>query len=437
MFGYYMQLGLRSLRRNAGLTALMIMSIAIGVATSMTTYSVFRATAGDPLPHKSSRLFVPQIDNWGPEQTAELDGEPPRAMSYIDTIALMRDRRAERQTALYPITALILPSEPSVMPFRVNSYAAYTDTFAMFDVPFLFGGGWSKAEDESRAAVAVIGKSLNDTMFDGANSVGKEIDVDGRNYRIMGVMGDWNPQPVFFDALNTGGFDEPVQLFVPFTHAIEQQLPSIGNQSCYKTPDAGWDTWLQSECAWIAYWVELPNPASVETYRNYLHSYSAQQQKAGRFNWPPNVRLRDMMAWLDYLKVVPPESKISLLLGLGFLLICLVNTIGLLLAKFMRRASEIGVRRALGASRSAIYQQFLVEAGTVGLAGGLLGLPLTGLGMLYADLVFEPEIARLAELDVSLAILTMVVAVVATILAALYPIWRAAQVQPAWQLKTS
>jgi putative ABC transport system permease protein len=111
-----------------------------------------------------------------------------------------------------------------------------------------------------------------------------------------------------------------------------------------------------------------------------------------------------------------------------------VNTIGLLLAKFMRRASEIGVRRALGASRSAIYQQFLVEAGTVGLAGGLLGLPLTGLGMLYADLVFEPEIARLAELDVSLAILTMVVAIVATILAALYPIWRAAQVQPAWQL---
>jgi putative ABC transport system permease protein len=121
----------------------------------------------------------------------------------------------------------------------------------------------------------------------------------------------------------------------------------------------------------------------------------------------------------------------------GFLLICLVNTIGLLLAKFMRRASEIGVRRALGASRSAIYQQFLVEAGTVGLAGGLLGLPFTGLGMLYADLVFEPEIARLAELDVSLAMLTMVVAVVATILAALYPIWRAAQVQPAWQLKTN
>jgi len=69
---------------------------------------------------------------------------------------------------------------------------------------------------------------------------------------------------------------------------------------------------------------------------------------------------------------VPPESRVSLMVSLGFFLICLVNTIGLLLAKFMRRSGEIGVRRALGASRREIYTQFLIEAGTVGLAGGLL-----------------------------------------------------------------
>jgi putative ABC transport system permease protein len=437
MFGYYIQLDLRSLKRNVGLTALMIMSIAVGVATSMTTYAVFRATAGDPIPQKSSLLFVPQIDNWGPEQNAERGGEPPRMMSYLDTIALMRDQRAKRQTALYPVTALVVPSDASILPFRVNSYAAYTSAFQMFEVPFLFGAGWSAAEDESLAAVAVISRSLNDKLFGGENSVGKEIRIDSRNYRVTGIMDDWDPQPVFFDAANTGGFDEPVQLFVPFKHAISLEFPTIGNRSCYKTPDAGWNAWLQSECAWISYWAELPDPASVDAYRNYLNSYSAQQQQSGRFNWPPNTRLRDMMEWLDYLKVVPTESKISVLLGLGFLLICLVNTIGLLLAKFMRRASEIGVRRALGASRGAIYQQFLVEAGAVGLAGGLLGLPFTGIGMLYTDLVFEPEVARLAKLDVSLAVLTMVVAVLSTIIAALYPIWRAAQVQPAWQLKTN
>jgi len=108
-----------------------------------------------------------------------------------------------------------------------------------------------------------------------------------------------------------------------------------------------------------------------------------------------------------------------------------------LLAKFMRRAAEIGVRRALGAPRREIYHQFLVEAGTVGLAGGVLGLLLTALGMLGVGLLFEPEIARLAHLDLSLVAMTLLVAIVATVLAAFYPTWRAARVQPAWQLKSN
>ncbi len=437
MLVYYFQLGLRSLKRNPVLTALMVVSIAVGVAASMTTYAVLRATSSNPIPEKSSQLFVPQIDNGGPNLSVENDGEPPRTLSYIDTIALMRDKRATRQTALYTVEATVLPSDPALLPFHANTYASYADTFPMFDIPFLFGSGWSAAEDEARAPVAVISRSLNDKLFKGANSVGQQIEVDKQRYRISGVMDRWNPQPVFFDAVNTKGFDEPVQMFIPFTRAIDLQLQSNGNTSCYKTPDAGWDALLQSECTWILFWAELPDAASVQNYRDYLLNYSAQQQSSGRFDWAPNVRLRNVVQWLDYLKVVPQESRIAALLGAGFLLICLVNTIGLLLAKFMRRAPEIGIRRALGARRIAIYQQFLVEAGTIGLAGGVLGLLLTGLGVLCTDLVFEPEIARLARLDVSLVLLTVTLAMVATVTAALYPIWRAAQVQPAWQLKSN
>jgi len=125
------------------------------------------------------------------------------------------------------------------------------------------------------------------------------------------------------------------------------------------------------------------------------------------------------------------------MVSVGFFVICLINTIGLLLAKFMRRAPEIGVRRALGAPRRQIYGQFLIEAATVGLAGGLMGLLLTAVGMLGVGLLFESAIARLAHLDLSLVALTMVVAIFATVLAAFYPAWRAAQVQPAWQLKSN
>ena len=64
-------------------------------------------------------------------------------------------------------------------------------------------------------------------------------------------------------------------------------------------------------------------------------------------------------------------------------------------------------------------------------------LLLTGLGVMGVSLVFEPDIAKLATLDVSLVLLTMLVAILATVLAAFYPTWRAAQVQPAWQLKSN
>src|SRR6476469_9779612 len=101
MFGYYFQLGARSLRRNPALTVLMVTAIGFGVAASMITYSVFRAVSGNPIPAKSAQLFTPQIDSWGPQQN--LRGEPPEALGYADAMALMRAHEAKRQTLLYPV----------------------------------------------------------------------------------------------------------------------------------------------------------------------------------------------------------------------------------------------------------------------------------------------------------------------------------------------
>jgi putative ABC transport system permease protein len=135
--------------------------------------------------------------------------------------------------------------------------------------------------------------------------------------------------------------------------------------------------------------------------------------------------------------VVPRDTKVSLLVAMGLLLVCLVNTVGLLLAKFLRRSGEIGVRRALGAPRKAIYLQFLTEAGMVGAAGGVLGLLLTGVGVASVGLVLPKSISDLARLDLSLLAITLLVAVLATLLAGLYPTFRASRVQPAWQLKSN
>jgi putative ABC transport system permease protein len=435
MFAYYLQLGLRSLRKNPMLTALMVMAIGFGVAASMTTYSVFRATSRDPIPQKSSVLFETQVDAFGPENIE--NGEPAPALTYTDATAILRAHKATRQSIIYPVNVSVIPDDPARLPMRQGAYANGSDMFAMFDVPFIQGQGWTRDDDEKHASVVVITRALSEKLFNGIQSVGKQVNLDGRLFRIVGVIDNWSPQPVFFDVPNTGGFDEGATVYMPFTRAVDLQLPTNGNNNCVKEPEQGWEGYLRSECIWLSLWSEMGSQSEVDAYRNYLNGYAAEQQRAGRWNWAPNVKVRNVTDWLDVQKVVPKESTISLVVSLGFLVICLVNTVGLLLAKFLRRAPEIGVRRALGASRGDIYAQFLIEAGAVGIAGGLLGLVLTGLGILGTRLVFPEDIARLATVDPVLILLTLLTAVVASVVAAFYPTWRAAQVQPAWQLKSN
>ncbi|EIL99662.1 peptide ABC transporter permease [Rhodanobacter thiooxydans] len=437
MFSYYLELALRSLKRSPGLTALMVLAIGFGVAASMTTWSVFRAVSGDPIPWKSAQLFVPQIDNWGPNGRSN-DGEPPNAMDYADAMALMRDHRAKRQSAMYQISPSVVPAEAGKHPLNVSGHAVYGEFFPMLDVPFKYGSGWRASDDENRAAVVVISSKLNQKLFGGAASVGRSVNIEGRDYRVVGVLEDWNPQPRFYDVVNSGGFSvNGDDVFLPFLTAIQTGMSNDGNTNCNAVPkESGFVGLQRSECVWIAFMAELDTGA-VAAYRDYLDGYARDQQRAGRFAWAPNGRLRDLRAWLDNQHVVPSDTKVSLLVALGLLLVCLVNTVGLLLAKFLRRSSEIGVRRALGAPRAAIYTQFITEAGIVGLAGGVLGLLLTGVGVASVGWVLPKDIAALARVDLSLLLLTLLVAVIATVLAGLYPTFRASRVQPAWQLKSN
>jgi putative ABC transport system permease protein len=181
--------------------------------------------------------------------------------------------------------------------------------------------------------------------------------------------------------------------------------------------------------------VELDTPAAAAAYRDYLVSYSEQQRAAGRFERPTSVRLRNVMEWLEFKRVVPSDVRLQTWLAFGFLVVCLVNTVGLLLAKFLRRSGEIGVRRALGASRREILTQFLVEAGVVGLTGGLLGLGLALAG-LWAVRQQPASYADLAHLDPLMLASTFALALLAGLLAGVLPAWHACRISPAIQLKT-
>jgi putative ABC transport system permease protein len=436
MFQYYFRLGLRSLRRNTILTGLMIAAIAVGIGACMTALTVFRAMSGDPIPQKSSQLYTPQIDNWAPERPP--NGSPDgleRLLSYIDVTAFKQAHGGKRQAAMFASVLSLRPADPQQKPFKAVTRTTDTDFFPMFEVPFKYGRPWSAVEDENRSAVVVLTHEINDRLFGGQNSVGKTVRLDGEPYTVVGVLDEWQVLPKFYD-LQTQPFGRDDQLFIPFTRGIDKQMKVQGSIQCNGDSGSGFDGLLKSECIWLQYWVELPTRADADKYRAFLNNYAAEQQRLGRFHWAPHTQLRNVMEWLRYQHVVPNEVRILILVSFGFLLVCLMNAMGLMLAKIMGRAGDIGVRRALGASRSAIFAQCLIETGVVGLAGGLFGLGLTALGLWAARSLLAKNFAVLAHLDFTDMGIAVFLALGATVLAGLYPTWRAAHVQPAWQLKT-
>jgi len=433
MLSYYFQLGLRSLRRNPVLTLLMVIGIALGIAASMTTLTVMHLMGSDPIPWKSDKLHYVQMDNWDINNSYYDDGRPPDQVTYRDAVALMEAGKADKQAAMFKIALPIQPENPQVKPFQSLGRVTYSDFFGMFEPPFAYGGAWDRAQDKEHARVVVLTKATNEKLFGGQNSVGKNVRMDGIDYSVVGVLGDWKLRARYYDLTN-GAFADPEEFFMPFTTAIDLKRRGSGNNSCFKTPGDGWDAYLQSDCIWMQMWVQLDSPARLAEYKSFLDNYVNEQKKLGRFARPLNNKLLDVNEWMRDQQVVSRDVEVQTGLGFAFLAVCLVNTIGLLLAKFTRKAGEVGLRRALGASRREVFTQFMIESGVVGLTGGLLGLVLTGVGLMAVRALYSTY-KSVAQLDLSMVGMTIALAVFSAIVAGLYPTWRACRVQPAAQLK--
>jgi putative ABC transport system permease protein len=439
MLGYYLQLALRTLRRNVVLTSLIIAAVGVGIGAYMTVLTVLIAMSGDPIPDKSDKLFVPQIDVWGPSTRPKGEsGETrlPPQFTYRDVTAFMQAHMAPRQAAMYPVGLDATP--PSGIPFSQGGRATYRDFFAMFEVPFQSGAPWSVQDEADRADVVVLSKTLAARLFPHSSAVGQTVSLGGRLYRVTGVVDAWSPMPRFYDVVNANAFGSVEDFFIPFTTAIGHQMQTDGNYNCATLPASGWSGKLSGECIWFGFWAELPDAAAVRKYTQYLINYSAEQRRLGRFHWPPLVHVSNVRQWLDLMHVIPNEVRVNSLLAFGFLAVCLVNAVGLMLARFSARVNEFGVRRALGATKADIFLQCLMETGVVGVLGGILGLALTALGLAgnRASLGSLAQTAtRLTHLDPAVMALTVALAVGATLCSGLYPTWRATRVQPAGQLK--
>ncbi len=285
----------------------------------------------------------------------------------------------------------------------------------------------------------MLSKESNEKAFGGENSVGRTVRLGDNEFRVVGVLDDWEPAPKYYD-LNNGNFQESEDVFIPFLWGETLELPAVGNTNCWKSqPIESFRDFLNSECVWVQMWAELPDRDTRERYQGFVDNYVRGQKTAGRLPRPLNNRLFDVDAWLDFNRVVKKDNRVLIGIALLFLAVCLVNVVGLLLSKFLNGAAMTGLRRALGASRKDVIRQHMTEVLLLGLAGGVLGLLLAAAGLAGIRVIYGENYDRydqLTQIDPVVVLLTLGLSLLAGAVAGLYPAWRIGHTSPAVYLKT-
>jgi putative ABC transport system permease protein len=446
LLGYYLRLAAKTLTRNPGLTALMVGAIALGIAIAVTTLTEIHLLSGDPIWWKSKRLYAVTMDDYPlslpPAKAAVHIELGPPDLTYMDATRLEASRIPERSAIMFQTSGVLTGGAPRSRSDRALGRVTTADFFEMFDVPFLYGSGWSASADRNPEPVVVLSRLENEKLFGGENSVGRTVRWNDHPFRIIGVLDDWLPQPKFYD-MDAGATAPPEQVFIPWGWGRTLGLPPT-DYSCFK-PKLLEMYAAGSECIFVQMWAELPSAEARQRMQRFMDNYWSDQHSAGRFPRPRNNRLTSVGEWLSGRNFLADGERLATLVAFAFLAVCLVNVVGLVLAKFLSGAASSGVRRALGASRRQIVLQHLVQAGVLALIGAVVGLVLAELALwamavwiatLNAQSVLGvPYEARSHSSLVSFA-WAAVLAIVVALTTGLYPAWRIGRLPPGRYLKS-
>jgi len=451
MFFYQCQLAWRSIKKNPILCGLMILSLASGIAAAMVCYTQQYAVTRNPLMHKDDTLFILQTDSW--DLKAAYHGQPlndmPDTMSYRDVTALMRSDIPIRKTAMVHTGGVVSVPGSDAKPFLAASRISTRDYFAMFEETFVLGDVWSKAADDSFQNVVALSEDTNKRLFQGQNSIGKTILFEGKLYQVIAIVKQQSGQKNKIQDVERGVNGGDTQLYFPFGLLTDHEITIWAG--AYECPEdlhdygTGFQVHLKDACSWLTYWVEFDKTSKKQDYEEFIKQYILDQKTQGFYPRPLRFALSNATQKLVIDRYDSGFYALLVKLGFGFLLVCTINCIAMLLAKFLKHAPESGVRRALGASRTAIFYQHLLESAFIGILGGLLGLVFTyvGLALLRHGFAAIPQPSGVSQQhsdsifvpDTHILILTIVLAVAASLCAGLYPAWRICRTPAAQYLK--
>jgi putative ABC transport system permease protein len=308
---------------------------------------------------------------------------------------------------------------------RIQSSLKRTDAefWRILGFDFLEGGPLTTEDVAEARSVAVINATTRRRFFGDASAVGKPIEADGQRFRVVGVVPD-------VPELRSVPFAD---IWVPTTTAksdtYKRELLG-GFGAIYLAGSTADLPGMRAEFASRMKRVELPKGydrlmVALETHLEHVASRLVGATPLGMF-----------MSETDASLSLPRFWAAVFVLALMFMLLPTVNLVNLSVSRIMERASEIGVRKAFGASSRTLVGQFVVENVTLTLVGGLLGFVLSALAL---EVLSGSGLVSYAHFTLNLRVFFygLALATFFGVLSGTYPAWRMSRLQPVEALKGS
>ena len=298
---------------------------------------------------------------------------------------------------------------------KIKSFLKRTDGefWEILEFDFIEGGPYTRDDEQNANFVAVINEATRKRFFNGEPAVGKTIDVDGQRFRVVGVVRDVSfLRPVPFS-------DIWVPISTSKTDAYRTQLQG-GFWAMLLARNAADFSMIQEEYKSRIAQMEFPNPeefneaaSGAETFFEFTSRMFSPDQTENH----PGMLLVGIVILMVIFMILPT-----------------VNLVNLNVSRIMERASEIGVRKAFGASSWTLVGQFVVENVLLTLTGGILGF----IGTLAALAALESSgLIPYAEFHMNYRIFLygLALAIFFGLLSGVYPAWKMSRLHPVQALK--
>ena len=285
----------------------------------------------------------------------------------------------------------------------VNVVGATATFFNVRELEIERGRAFSQTEAENGAPVVVLGKDVVEALFGDRPVLGRTVRIQGSPFRVIGVMAE---QGSLF------GFSLDKFAVAPYASSLNGSLfdTNVVEDIFYRVPDGSYMSRAQAEAEG---WMRVRRRLRPDQDNTFV--LETADEALGFWDKINSVLV----------VALPALVSISLLVG-G------VVIMNIMLVSVSERTREIGVRKSLGARRRDILMQFLIEAGTLSGAGGLLGIG-TGILLAYLVTAFTPMPAAVSPGSIVLAIC---MSVGIGLLSGVYPAYRAAGLDPIVALRS-